>query len=172
MTPTIAISEEGYKVVSQYILDRLPSDARGFRASLGYHVLSGLSQSLSASRIFLTKSLNILMTIDAISNKHLHFKRSFKLLLERYLDKAKVEGKAKKKNMQRGRTSRFKVKSGAHVEINVRLLRALGHEAPKDRDSAEEMIRSIIATQRDSLEVRLSHVPPTLTLLGRSLNVC
>lgn len=168
MTPTIAVSEEGYKVVSQYILDRLPSDAGGFRASLGYQVLSRLSQSLS----------RLPYPSDRKPERLEDYRRDieiapalledlFKLMGEGYLDKAEVEGKANKKNMQRGKSSRFKVTSGAHVEINDRLFNALGSEAPKDRDSAEEMIRSIIVTQRNALEVRLPGLSP-LTLLGHS----
>jgi hypothetical protein len=83
----------------------------------------------------------------------------FKLLREGYFDKGEVEGKVNRKNMQRGKTSRFKVTSGVHVEINDRLFNALGREAPKDRDSAEEMIRSVIITQRNALEVCLSPAP-------------
>lgn len=169
MTITTAVSEECYKVVSQYILDRLPLDARGFRASLGYQVLSRLSQSLS--RLPYPSNQKPERLDDY--RRHIEIAPAlledlFKLLLEGYLDKAEVEGKANKKNMQRGRTSRFKVTSGAHVEINNRLFNALGREAPKDRDSAEEMIQSIMVTQRNALEVRLSPVRPLLTLLGHS----
>ena len=90
------------------------------------------------------------------------------MLREGYFDKAEVEGKANKKNMQRGKTSRFKVRSGAHVEINDRLFDALGSKAPNDRDSAEEVIRSIVVSQRDALEVCLSLAPPPLALLEHS----
>jgi hypothetical protein len=83
-----------------------------------------------------------------------------------------VEGKANKKNMQRGKTSRFKVTSGAHVEINDRLFNALRREAPKDRDSAEEMIRSIIVAQKNALEVRPSPAPHHRSLSGHSHDVC
>jgi hypothetical protein len=168
LTPTIAVSEEGYKVVSQYILDRLPSDAGGFRASLGYQVLSRLSQSLSRLPYYSDRKPERLEDYRRdIEIAPILLEDLFKLLREGYLDKAEVEGKANKKNMQRGKTSRFKVTSGVHVEINDRLFIALGSEAPKDRDSAEEMIRSIIVTQRNALEVRLSGLPP-LTLLGHS----
>jgi hypothetical protein len=91
-----------------------------------------------------------------------------KLLREGYLDKAEAESKANKKNMQRGKTSRFKVTSGAHVEINDRIFNTLGRKAPEDRDSAEEIIWSIIVTQKNALEVRSSPAPPPFTLLGHS----
>jgi hypothetical protein len=156
LTPTTAVSEEGYKVILQYILDGLPSDASGFRASLGYQVLSRLSRSLS----------RLPYDSDQKPERLDDYRRDietapsllddlFKLLREGYLDTAEAESKANKKTMQRGKTSRFKVTSGAHAEINDRLFNA-GRKAPKDRDSAEEMIRSIIATQKNALVVRLS----------------
>jgi len=155
LTHATAISEESYKVVSQYILDRLPSDAGRFRASLGYQVLSRLSQSLSRLQYHSDQRPERLDEYRRdIEMAPALLEDLFKLLREGYLDKAEVEGKANKKSMQRGKTSRFKVTSGAHVEINDRLLNALGREAPKDRDSAEELTRSIIVTQKDGLEVR------------------
>jgi hypothetical protein len=169
LTHTTAISEGGYKVVSQYILDRLPSDAGGFRATLGYQVLSRLSQSLSRLPYHPDQNPERLDYYQRdIEIAPALLEDLFKLLREGYLDKAEAEGKANKKNMQRGKTARFKVTSAAHVEINDRLFKALGRKVPKDRDSAEEMMRSIIATQRNALEVRLPPAPPPSTLLGNS----
>jgi hypothetical protein len=167
LTPATAVREEGYKAVLQYILDRLPSDAGGFRASLGYQVLSRLSQSLSRLPYHPDQRPERLDDYrHDIEIAPALLEDLLKLLREGHLDKAEVEGKANKKNMQRGKTSRFKVTSRAHVEIDDRIFNALGRNAPMDRDSAEEMIQSIIATQRNALEVRLSPVPPPLTLLG------
>jgi len=90
-----------------------------------------------------------------------------KLLREGYLDRAEAERTVYKKNMKHVKTSRSKVTSGVHAEINDRFFNALGREAPKDRESAEEMIRSIVITQKNALEVRLSPAPVSpLTLLG------
>jgi len=167
--PTAAVSEECYKVVSQYILDRFPSDAGEFRASLGYQVLSRLSQSLSRLPYHSDQKPGRLDDYRRdIEIAPALLEDLFKLLREGYLDKAEIEGKANKKNMQRGKTSRFKVTSGAHVEINDRLFNVLGSKAPNDRDSAEEMIRSIIATQKNALEVCLSLALPPFTLFGYS----
>jgi hypothetical protein len=166
-----SVSEEGYKVVSQYILDRLPSDAGGFRASLGYQVLSRLSQSLSRLPYHSDQSPERLEDYRRdIEIAPALLEDLFKLLREGYLDKAELEGKANKKNMQRGKTSRFKVTSGAHVEINDRLFNALGSKAPNDRDSAEEMIRSIIVTQKNALAffATLLRTPEAATLVRSS----
>jgi hypothetical protein len=169
LTPTTAVSEEGYKVVSQYILDRFPSDAGGFQASLGYQILSRLSQSLSRLPYHSYQKPELLDSYRYdIEIAPALLEDLFQLLRDGYLDKAEVEGKANKKSMQRGKASKFKVTSGAHVEINDRLSNALGRKAPKDRDSAEEMIRSIMGTQKSALEVCLSPAPPPLTILGHS----
>ncbi len=88
---------------------------------------------------------------------------------EGHLDRAETESKANKKNMQRGKTSRSKFTSGAHKEINDSLFDALGREAPKNREAAEEMMRSIIHTQKNTLEVRL---PFTLPSLWAFIRVC
>lgn len=169
MTPTTVVSEESYKVVSQYILDRLPLDAGAFRASLGYQVLSRLSQSLSRLPYHPDQKPERLDDYRRdIEIAPALLEDLFKLLREGYLDKAEVENKANKKNIQRGKTSRLKVTSGAHVEINDRIFYAL-KKAPEDRDTAEEMIQSIMMTQRDALKVRLSHTPsPPLTPVGYS----
>jgi hypothetical protein len=155
LTPTPAISDDSLKLVSQYILDRLASDADGFRACLAYQVLSRLSHALS----------RLQYPSDQQPGRLDDYRRDVelapavledlsKLLQEGYLDGAEAEGKANKKNMQRGRAQRSKVTSVAHSEINDRLFNALGREAPRNRESAEELIQSIIVTQKNILEVR------------------
>jgi hypothetical protein len=155
LTPTLAISEDSFKLVLQYILDRLPSDACGFQASLGYQVLSRLSHSFS----------HLPFPSDQQPGQLDNHRRDIevapglledlsKLLREGYLDGAEAEPKANKRNVQRGKTQRPKVTSGAHAEINDRLFTTLGREAPRHRELAEELIRTIIVTQKSILEVR------------------
>ena len=78
---------------------------------------------------------------------------------EGYLDGAGTEGKTNKKSTQRGKTQRSKVTSVEHAEINDRLFQALGRGAPKDCESAEELVQSIIATQKNTLKVRFPPLP-------------
>lgn len=155
MTPTPAISEDSFKLVSEYILERLASGADGFQACLTYQVLSRLSHSLS----------RLQYPSDQQPGRLDDYRRDVevaptvledlsKLLQEGYLDVAEAESKANKKNMQRGKAQRSKVTSVAHSEINDRLFNALGREAPRNRESAEELIQSIIVTQKNILEVR------------------
>jgi hypothetical protein len=151
-----AVSKASFELVSQYIFERLPSDADGFKASLGYQVLSRLSHTLSR-----------LPYASGQQPDHLDDHRRdvkvapalledlSKLLREGYLDGAKAEGKPNKKNMQRGNTQRSKAMSVAHTVINDRLFQALGCGAPRDRESAEELIESVMTTQKSILEVRL-----------------
>jgi hypothetical protein len=96
-----------------------------------------------------------------------------KLLQEGFLDEAVVESKANKKNTQRGKASRSKVTSSVHAEINDRLFRALGREAPRSRNAAEELIQSVMDGQKNILEVRLPPLPLHRHLFFRAvLNAC
>lgn len=171
MTPITAVSKGSSELVSRYIFERLPSNADGFKASLGYQVLSRLSHTLS--RIPYSSG----QQPDHLDDYRRDIKVApalledlSKLLREGYLDGAEAEGKTNKKNIQRGKTQRSKTLSVAHTVINDRLFQALGRGAPRDRESAEELIESIIATQKGILEVRLPtalHCSP-LTRLGYS----
>jgi hypothetical protein len=155
LTPTTAVSEDSSKLVSQYILDRLPSDADEFLASLGHQVLSRLSHSLSRLPYPSGQQPDQLDDYRRdIEVAPALLEDLSKLLREGYLDGAEAEGKVNKRNMQRGKTQRSKVTSVAHTEINNRLFSTLGREAPRDRESTEELIQSIIATQKNFLEVR------------------
>jgi hypothetical protein len=154
LTPTTAVSEDSSKLVSQHILDRFPSDVDGFRASLGYQVLSRLSHSLS--RLPYPSGQQPDQLDDYRRDVEVApalLEDLSKLLQEGYLDGAEAEGKANKRKMQRGKTQQSKVTSIAHAEINDRLF-TLGREAPRNRESAEELIQSTIVTQKDILEVR------------------
>lgn len=160
MTPITAVSDDTSKLVFRYIFERLPSDADGFKASLVHRVLSRLSHSLTRLPYPSGQEPDHLddyqRDIELTPNL---LEDLSKLLQERYLDGPEAEGRANKKNLQRGKTQRSKVTSAAHTAINDRIFQALGREAPRNRKSAEELVESIIATQRNILEVRL---PTTL----------
>jgi hypothetical protein len=155
-----AISEDSVKLVLQFILEKIPSNTDGFRDSLGHHILSRLSHSLS--RLPYPSG-------QPPDNFDDHRRDSeaapallddlFKLSREGYIDGAEAEGKSNKKNAQRGKTQRSKVMSVAHAEINDRLFRALGRDAPKDRESTEELVQSIVTAQKNTLKVRFPSSP-------------
>jgi hypothetical protein len=158
LTPAKAISEDSVNLVSQFILDKLPSDTDGFRASLSYQILSRLSHSLS--RLPYPSGQQPAHFDDHrrdIEVAPALLEDLSRLLREGCLDGIEAKGKTNKKNLQRGKTQRSKVTLVAHAEINDRLFRALGREAPRNRESVEELVRSIIATQKDALKVRPLH---------------
>ena len=175
MTPITAVTEHSFKSLSQYILDNLPSDANGFRASFGYQVLSRLSYSLS--RLPYPSGQRPDRLDDCrrdIEVAPALLEGLSKLLQEGYLDEVVAKGKANKKNMRRGKTRQSKVTSAAHAEVNDKLFQARGRDAPRDRKSAEELIESTIAIQKEILEVRPSpvlHCWPVSGILKRLLDL-
>ena len=150
------MSNDSAALISQFIFNGFPSNANGFRASLGYRVLSQLSHSLARlsypsgqSRDQLNDRRHDIEIAPAL------LEDLFTLLGQGFLDEAEVEKGVNKKNTQRGKTSRSKVTSGIHAGINYRLFRALGREAPRSCSAAEELVQSVIDGQRNILEVRL-----------------
>ncbi|KAH9985770.1 hypothetical protein BJV77DRAFT_1031292 [Russula vinacea] len=157
-----SVTEHSFKSLPQYILDNLPSDANGFRASFGYQVLSRLSHSLS--RLPYPSG----QRPDRLDD----YRRDIEVapaLLEG-LSKLLQEGYLDEKNMRRGKTRQSKVTSAAHAEVNDKLFQARGRDAPRDRKSAEELIESTIAIQKEILEVHLHHslANPDVARLVRS----
>ena len=165
LAPVKAVSEDSSKMVLQYTFERLPSDADGFRASLGHQVLSRLSYSLSRLPYpsgqqpdhFDDHRRHIELAPTLLENLS-------KLLREGYFDGGKAEGKTNKKNVQRGMTQLSKATLVAHDEINNWLFNALGRAAPRNRESAEQLVQSIIATQKDILKVSLPAPSPSTRL--------
>jgi hypothetical protein len=153
LTLASAVSNGSATLISQFILDKLPPVADEFRASLGYNILSHLSYSLARLSY---PSGQRPEDIDAyrpdIEIAPTLLEDLSKLLQEGFLGDVEVESKANKK---KGRASRSKVTSGVHAEINDRLYRALGREAPRTCDAAEELVQSVLDSQKNILEVRL-----------------
>lgn len=167
MTPAKGISEDSVELVSQFILDKLPSETDGLRASLCYKIISRLLHSLSRLPYppgqqpahFDGHRRDVELAPALLEDLS-------KLLQEGYYDRGGAEGKMNKKNVQRGKSQRSKVAPIGHGEneINDRLFNALGREAPKSRQSAEEVVESIIATQKNILKVRPLLCPFTVDL--------
>ena len=168
------MSNDGSTLISRFILDSFSSNTDGFRASLGYRILSRVSHSLprlsypSGKQSDKLKDYRRDIEIAPASLEDLST-----LLREGFLDKEEVAKKMNKRSTQRGKTSRSKVTSGVHAEINDRLFRALGREAPRSRNVAEELIQSMIDGQKDILQVRLPLLPfHRLSLFQAVLNAC
>jgi len=169
-----AVSNDSSTLISRFILDSFSSNADGLRASLGYRVLSRLSHSLPRLSYPSGKKpeqLNDYRRDIEIAPASLEDLST--LLREGFLDEEEVEKKMNKRSTQRGKTSRSKVTSGVHAEINDRLFRALGREAPRSRNVAEELVQSVIDGQKDALQVRLLLLPYHRRFLFQAvLNAC
>ena len=166
LTFATAVSKDSAELLSKFVLDSLRPGPNGFRASLGYKILSRLSRSLSRLAYPSDQQpehLNDHRRDIEIAPEVLEDLST--LLREGFLDKGEAEGKGNKKGTHRGKTPRFKLMSGVHVGINDRLFQALGREAPKSPDAADQLIQSVINTQKDILKVR----PPPMSLHHRLL---
>ena len=154
LTRATAIGADRAKFISEFLLKNFPSTAEGFNSALGYQVLFRLSNSLSR-----------LPYPPNQQQKQLDDRRSeiekapavledlSKLLQGGVFDDAEAEGKASKKNKQRSKSSRSNATTAAHAEINDRLCQALGYQAPKSRDSAQQLLQSTLDTQKNILKV-------------------
>jgi hypothetical protein len=157
LTLATAVSEQSANLISRFVLERLPSDIDGFRASLGYKTLSRVSISLS--RLSYSSGQQPADLDDhrrKVEMAPTLLEDLSKLLQEGFFDEAETESKAKKRNAHRGRTQRSKVVSDEHARINDQLFQTLGSDAPRTRDEAEEAVYSIIGAQKDMLNVRPS----------------
>lgn len=157
MTLATAINEQSANLISRFILERLPSDTDGFCSSLGYKALSRLV--LSLSRLSYSSGQQPEYLDDhrrKVEMAPMLLEDLSKLMREGFFDEAETESKANKRNAHRGRTHRSKVASDEHSRINDQLFQALGSDAPRTRDEAEEAVHSIIGTQKDIMNVRPS----------------
>ena len=157
MTLSKAISDDSVKLVFRFIFEKISSNPDGFRDSLGYHILSRLFHSLSRLSPSGQQPGNFDDHRRDTEAAPALLEDLSTLLREGYLDGA-TKGKTNKKT-QRGNAQWSKVTSVAHAEINDRLFQALGRDAPKNRKSAEELVQSIITTQKDTLKVRFFSSP-------------
>lgn len=168
------MSDDNAPLVSRYILNGFPSNADGFQASLGHRILSRLSRSLA--RLSYPSGQQPDQLNDHCRNIEIApalLEDLSTLLRGGFLDEAEVEKKASKKNTQRVKTSRSKVTSSEHAQINDRVFRALGREGPTSRSAAEELVQFLIDGQRNILEVRLPLSPfHRLSLLNAVPNAC
>ena len=154
------MSNESSTLISRFILDSFSSNADGFRASLGHRILSRLSHSLA----------RLSYPSGQQPDKLNHYRRDIEiapvslddlstLLREGFLDEEEVEKKTNKRSTQRGKTSRSKITSAVHAEINDRLFHALGCDALRSHSAAEELVKSVIDGQKNILEVRRLLLP-------------
>ncbi|KAH8984684.1 hypothetical protein EDB92DRAFT_2117028 [Lactarius akahatsu] len=158
--------------ILDFVLDKFPSESNvsAFRSSLGYEIVSRLSRSLSRlpypsngrpegldDRCHDTQRAPA--TLEDLSI----------LLQSGFLEEAESEGRSNRRTTQQSRGSRGKGTTDVHTEIYDRLFQILGSQVPRTRESAEEMIKSIVDSQKDTLKFFFALLQrPQLTELFRN----
>ena len=154
MTLATAISENSATLVSEFIFNKFPSEADGFKNELGYRILFRLSHSLSRlpySSGEQSKGLNDHR--HDIEKAPTILEDLSKLLKGTFFDDAEVEEKPNKKNKKWSKRSQSNVTSSVHAEINDRLFQFLGHEGPRSRKSAQQLVQSTLDALKHILKV-------------------
>ncbi|KAH9075544.1 hypothetical protein EDB83DRAFT_2515178 [Lactarius deliciosus] len=138
-----------------FLLDKFPSESNvsAFRSSLGYEIVSRLSHSLPRvpypsngrpegldDRCHDTQGAPA--TLEDLSI----------LLQSGFLEDTESEGRSNRRITQQSRGSRAKGTTNVHTEIYDRLFQVLESQVPRTRESAEEMIQSIVDSQKDTLK--------------------
>ncbi|KAH9017010.1 hypothetical protein EDB85DRAFT_2203580 [Lactarius pseudohatsudake] len=141
--------------IQSFVLDKFPSESNvsAFRSSLGYEIVSRLSHTLSRlpypsngrpegldDRCHDTQGAPT--TLEDLSI----------LLQSGFLEDADPEGRSNRRTTQQSRGSRAKGTTNVHTEIYDRLFQVLGSQVPRTRESAEEIIQSIVDSQKDTLK--------------------
>ncbi|KAI9510706.1 hypothetical protein F5148DRAFT_1177323 [Russula earlei] len=162
-----SVGEECVNLISRFVRDTLPSDIDAFRTSLSYKILSRLSSSLSRLSYpsgQQPENLDNYRRKVEMAPTVLEYLTT--LLREGFFDE-EAENRAGKRNVHRGRTPRSKVASEEHSKIDDLLFHALGSEAPRSGDEAEETVQSIMDDQTDILEffIMLLRMSETLKLV-------
>ncbi|KAI9455099.1 hypothetical protein BJY52DRAFT_1417616 [Lactarius psammicola] len=153
--------------ISDFVLNKFPLKISAFHSSLGYEIVSRLSRSL----------LQLPYPPNARPeglDDHCHRTQMAPSILEdlcmllqpNFFEEAD-SSKRKIRTTQQSKTLRRKAPTGAHTEINDRLFRALGPQVPRTRESAEDMIKSIVDSQKDTLSFffALLRLPEVKTLV-------
>jgi hypothetical protein len=146
-----AVNDVTSAYILNFVLNKFPRDVSAFHSSLGYEIVSRLSRSLSNSRILPTENQKASMIVVIIPKWLPAYSKTFLMLLQpSFFEEAESSNR---KTMQKSKTSRRKAMTGMYAEINDRLFRALGPQVPRTRESAEEMIKSVFDSQKDTLRV-------------------
>ncbi len=132
-----------------FVLDKFPSSVSEFPSSLGYEIVSRLSRSLSQLSYPSNGRQEDLDDRCRHTEMAPSILEDLSILLQRFFEAES----SNRKTAQQSKTSRRKASTGVHTEINDRLFRALGPQVPRTRESVEEVIKSIVDNQKDTLRV-------------------
>jgi hypothetical protein len=164
---TIVTNDSPSAYILSFILSKFPPDVSAFQSSLGYEIVSRLSHSLSKLPYSSSGRPEGL-------DYHCHHTQMAPSILEDISELLRLSffeeaESSNKKTMHQSKSSRRRAPT-MHTEINDRLSQALGHKAPRTRESAEGMIKSIVDSQKDTLKV--STLSSDVVLSGRRCSSC
>ena len=146
-----AINDVASAYILGFVLSEFPPDVSAFHSSLGYEIVSRLSRSLS--KLPYSSNSKPEDLDDRCHNTKMApsiLEDLSTLLRLSFFEEAESSNR---KTTQKYKTARQRAPTGVFSEIDDRLFRALGPRVPRSRESAEEMIRSIIDNQMDTLRV-------------------
>ena len=150
-----AVNDDTFARILGFVLDEFPSIASTFCSSLGYKIVSRLSTSLSQLPYPSEEKP------EGLDDRCHHTQIAPSLFddLSILLQPGFFEGElSNRKATQQYKTSRTKARTGEHAEVHDRLFLALGPQVPRTRNSAEEMINSIVGNQKDTLIVSTRYI--------------
>jgi hypothetical protein len=170
-----AVSDVTSEHILNFVLNSFPRDVSAFHSSLGYEIVSRLARSLlqlypsdGKPEDLDDRCHNTQMAPSTLEDLSMLLQTSF-------FEEAESSNR---KTTQKSKSSRRIAPTRVYTEINDRLFRALGPQVPKTRESAEEMMKSIIENQKNSLKAStlssnirrryISFVQFFFTLLRRS----
>jgi hypothetical protein len=131
-----------------FALNNFPKDVSAFHSSLGYEITARLSRSLSQLYPSGGKPQGLDDRCQDTQMAPSILEDLSMLLQTSFFEEAESSNR---KTTQKSKTSRRTAPTRVYTEINDRLFRALGPQVPKTRESAEEMMKSIVDNQKNSL---------------------
>ena len=151
-----AVKDDTSAYILAFVINTFPSTASAFRSSLGYEIVSRLSLSLpqlpfpsnSKPEGLDDRCRHTQMAPSILEDLSI-------LLQSSFFEEASIEGRSSRKATQQPKSSRRRAVTGVHTEVNDRLFQALGSQVPSTRESAEEMIESVLDGEKDTLRVSI-----------------
>jgi hypothetical protein len=144
-----AVNDVTSEHILNLVLNNFPEDVSAFHSSLGYEIVSRLARSLLQLYPSDGKPEGL---DDRCHNTQIapSTLEDLSMLLQTSFFEAESSNR---KTTQKSKSSRRIAPTRVYTEINDRLFRALGPQVPKTRESAEEMMKSIVENQKNSLKV-------------------
>lgn len=148
-----AINDVTSGYILGFVLKELPSEVCAFRSSLGYEIVARLSCFLSQSFRSDGRPEGLDYRCHQTQMAPTILEDLSTLLQSGFFEEAKLDARSNRKTKHKSKRSRRKATTDPHAELKDRLFQVLGSQVPRTRESAEEMIKSILDNQKDTLKV-------------------